>query len=74
MTTARQTCVDCGASGYLALDMQDTANGPRYAAVCERCYRKDAAERKAEGKRLGFRPNVRAWGRLKVVQLAEAAS
>ncbi len=59
-------CSDCKQDRECRVDMQDTAYGPRMAPVCEACYRKDVADRKAEGKRFGYRPKVVAWEKLEL--------
>jgi hypothetical protein len=52
----------------LRMDNQDTAFGPAMRLVCKGCYAKDCAERRAEGKRLHYRPKIVPWERLGVVQ------
>jgi hypothetical protein len=66
----RRSCA-CGSKGELRLDDQPTAFGPRFEAVCQSCYSRDVAERRAEGKRLHYRPRIVAWERLEIVQPAE---
>lgn len=65
-------CDDCGSTtAELRRDMQPTAYGPRFALVCSGCYEKDAAERRADAKRSGFRSNVIPWNKLKIEQEAQ---
>jgi hypothetical protein len=50
------------------IDNQDTAFGCAFAPVCEACYGKDCAERRAEGKRFGYRPRIVPWAKLKAAE------
>jgi hypothetical protein len=57
-------CTDCKQAKPCRLDMQDTAFGPLCAPRCRECYAKDAAERRADGKRFNYRPRIVPFDKL----------
>ena len=48
------------------LDMQEGCFGPVASPICAECYAQDVAERRAEGRKFGYRPRIVPWQKLDV--------